>query len=149
MLFNFHNGPVDIVREKPYTGVVTLRSSDREAVALFEDMTPCEVLKVPHHMYPWILHFNEGNLPSEIDLELFDKFEVVERLTPEPVAFAVECTYRDEYGKVVESYDYCWPQDIDIAHAKANYEHENVVESIKFLPLFKIPNKLLGIVDED
>ena len=152
MLFEFENGIIDIVREKPYPGVVTIRSSSYEAVALYALMTPSKIVKVPDPIYPWILHLNEGNLPSEIDAVHLENLEILERLTPEPVAFAVEWTYKDELGQVAGDFDYCWPQDQDIAQAKVNYEYENLVESIKFLPLFEIPNKLLGLkgdVDED
>lgn len=149
MIFEFQNGLVDIVREKPYDGVVTLRSSDREAVALFELMGSGQVLKVPHHLYPWILHLGDGNLPNEVQVEDLANVEVIDRLTPEPAAFAVEWTYRDATGTVQSGTDYCWPQDKDVARLRVSYEHENFTEDIKFIPLFEIPKKLLGLEEND
>jgi hypothetical protein len=148
MLFEFVSGLVDIVHEKPYPGVVTLRSSTYDAVAYFEEITPNKVLKVPHHLYPWILHLCQGNLPSEISQDALKDIEVLERLTPEPVAFAVEWTYRDEHGVVVSDYDVCWPQDQDIARNRVAYDHDELIDVVSFLPLFEIPKKLLGISEE-
>lgn len=149
MLFEFLGGLVDIVREKPYPGVVTLRSSTYEAVGYFEGITPNPVIKVPHHLYPWILHLCQGNLPSELSQEALKDIEVLERLTPEPVAFAAEWTYRDESDVVVSDYDVCWPQDQDVIRNKVAYEHDELIDVVKFLPLFEIPKKLLGIKEDD
>jgi hypothetical protein len=147
MLFEFVSGLVDIVRERPYEGVVTLRSSRRETIEMWESVGPGKVLKVPHHLYPWILHLAEGNLDSDIRQEDLKNIEVVDRLTPEPVAFAVEWTYKNEEGFIVSGYDYCWPQDTDVAANQVSFEYDNLVDTAKFLPLFEIPNKLLGLED--
>jgi hypothetical protein len=149
MLFKFESGLVDIVREKPYPGIITLRSSTYDAVACFEGITPNKVIKVPHHLYPWILHLCQGNLPSEISQESLAEIEVLERLTPEPAAFVAEWTYRNEIDVVVSGYEVCWPQDRDIVRNRVAYEHDELIDVVNFLPLFEIPKKLLGLQEDE
>lgn len=149
MLFEFPNGLVDVIRERPYDGIVTLRAATRTPISYFEDVTPTKPLRVPHHLFPWILHLNADVLSAEVSPEILQTIEVVDRITPEPAAFVIDWAFRNEIGEIVQGYDVCWPQDIDVARNNVAYDFDNLIDEVRFLPLFEIPKKLLGLQEDE
>jgi hypothetical protein len=144
MLFNFDGKMVDIVREAPYKGVYTVRASSGRALRKFRQSSPADMVRVPHHLYPFIIHIDMNSCPLRISAFDFKKVEVVDRLTPEPVCFVYDYAYYDEEGQIQGDYDYCWPQEKDQVFQNLLSSEKDMVSEPAFLPLFRIPRELVG-----
>jgi hypothetical protein len=144
MLFNFGDHFVDVVRERPYREVLTVRASTPKALKQFRGVSSADVVKVPHHLYPYIIHVHEDSSPLNISYPTASSIEVVDRLTPEPACFIYEYCYVPEQGDYIGDYGYCWPDEVEsTTEYLMSGERELVGEPI-FLPLFRIPGELVS-----
>ena len=135
---------IDVVCELPYTDLLTVRSSNAESLAAFTGMTMGEVLQVPHHIYKFILHIPKPVLEAKLNWKDLAQAEKVERLTPEPAAYAYEYAVENEDGSVLGEYWFCWPNEIESVKDQIRSSEENVVGDPNFIPLFYIPKELVG-----
>jgi hypothetical protein len=144
LLFNFDGKLVDIVREAPYRGVYTVRASSGRALRKFRQASPADMVRVPHHLYPFIIHVDMDSSPLRISAFDYKKVEIVDRLTPEPVCFVYDYAYYDEDGEMKGDYAYCWPHEKDQVFQNLLSSGKDVVSEPSFLPLFRLPRELIG-----
>lgn len=143
MLFDFDGSLVDIVKERPYKGIYTVRAASGRALRKFRKSSGGEMIKVPHHLYPFLIHIGEYSLPYKIPLAIQADIEVVERLTPEPACFLYEYAYEVE-GKLHGDYGYCWPDEIEYTTDRLMYREDPIEGEPIFMPIFRIPGELIG-----
>ena len=144
ILYQIDDHFVDVVREMPYPGIMTVRASSEEALAPFKDMTLGEIVQVPHHIYTHIVHVPTPVLETTFDWKDLSKTEFVERLTPEPAAFGYEYAWDDEDGKAWGEYGFCWPHEIQSTMKNILEGERNILGDPAFMPLFYIPRELVG-----
>ena len=133
MLFEIDGNFVDVVHERPYEELLTIRASSAEALVRFKDMTLGEIVQVPHHIYTHIVHVPSPVLETQLSWKDLRFVEEVDRLTPEPAAFGYEYAHEEEDGKVRGDYGFCWPDEIE--STKINlYEREyNLIGEPSFM----------------
>ena len=144
MLFDFDGHLVDVVRERPYRNVLTVRASSHKALKAFRTASSADMVKVPHHLYPFIIHIDEDSSPLNITYPTAKSIEVVDRLTPEPACFIYEYCYVPEDGDYIGDYGYCWPYEVESTTDYLMTGEKELVGEPVFLPLFKIPGELVG-----
>lgn len=144
MLYQLGDSFVDVVREKPYEALLTVRASSAEALDRFKDMTLGEIVQVPHHIYTHMVHVPTPVLETELDWKDLRQVEEVERLTPEPVAFGYEYAHEDEDGKAWGEYGFCWPDEIESVKYDLQTCDKNILGEPAFMPIFYIPSELVG-----
>jgi hypothetical protein len=144
MLFLYQNHLVDVVQEIPYPSLLTARASSAEALNQLVGSTSSEIVKVPHHLYPFIVHVNEDQLPITLSHQLSNAMEVVDRLTPEPACFIYEYCYESEDEKNIGDYGYCWPDEVDSTRDYLMSGEKSLMGDPVFLPLFRIPSELVN-----
>lgn len=144
MLFQYGDHFVDIVKEQPYKNIYTVRSSSPRALKDFRDATSSEMVKVPHHIYPYIVHIHEDSSPLRVPYPMASSIEVVDRLTPEPACFIYEYCYEQEGGDYIGEYGYCWPHEVESTADYLLTGEREIVGDPTFLPLFKIPGELVN-----
>ena len=144
MLYQIDNSFVDVVHETPYVDLLTVRASSEEDLKAFTGMTMGEVLTVPHHIYKFILHVPKPVLEVKLDWKDLKNVEQVDRLTPEPAAFAYEYAVEHDDGTLRGEYWYCWPHEIEGVKESLLVSEQNILGEATFVPLFYIPNELVG-----
>jgi hypothetical protein len=144
MLFNFEDQLVDVVIEKPYKNVFTIRASTSKALKSFRESSIAEMVKVPHHLYPYLIHIDMDSSPLRVSAFDYKKIEKLDRLTPEPACFVYEYAYSTDEGQVSGDYGYCWPDEIDWVTNNLMTSEKELLGDPVFLPLFIIPGELVG-----
>lgn len=144
MLYQLGDSFVDVVHEKPYEELLTVRASSVEALERFKDMTLGEIVQVPHHIYTHIVHIPIPVLETELNWRDLRNVEEVERLTPEPAAFGYEYAHEDEDGKAWGEYGFCWPNEIESVKQSLLTSERNILGEPAFMPIFYIPGELVG-----
>lgn len=144
MLYQVDTSFVDVVHERPYEDLLTVRASSEEDLQAFTGMTMGEVLTVPHHIYKYLLHVPKPVLEAKLDWKDLKNVEQLERLTPEPAAFAYEYAVEHEDGTVSGEYWFCWPHEIEGVKEGLLTSDQNILGEASFIPLFYIPNELVG-----
>jgi hypothetical protein len=144
LLYQIETSFVDVVHETPYEDLLTVRASSEEDLNAFTGMTMGEVLTVPHHIYKFILHVPKPVLEVKLYWKDLKNVEKVERLTPEPAAFAYEYAVEHEDGTVSGEYWFCWPHEIEEVKESLLVSEQNILGEATFIPLFYIPNELVG-----
>ncbi len=143
MLFEFEGNLVDIVKERPYKGIYTVRAASGRALRKFRKSSGGEMIKVPHHLFPFVIHIGEYSLPYKIPLAVQSDIEVVDRLTPEPACFLYEYAYEED-GRLHGDYGYCWPDEIEETRDRLIYTEKPIEGDPIFVPIFRIPGELIG-----
>ena len=144
MLYQIDNGFVDVVHETPYEGLLTVRASNEDDLKAFTGMTMGEILNVPHHIYQYILHIGKSALEVKLHWKALGNVEVLERLTPEPTAFACDYATENDEGKLVGEYWYCWPGECEEVRDRLMHSEEPVAVEPTFIPIFYLPRELTG-----
>ena len=144
MLFNFDGKMVDIVREEPYKSVYTIRASSGRTLRKFRQSSSGEMIKVPHHLYPYLIHIDMDTCPLRVSALDFKKIEIIPRLTPEPACFVYEYAFTDDEGHLHGDYGYCWPGEIEHIYQNLLSSEKELVSEPTFLPLFRIPGELVN-----
>lgn len=144
MLVSVDGTYVDVVREAPYTRVITVRASDPESLARFASSTCAEVIQVPHPYYPYMIHIDEYVIPLKLHYTQEKEIEVVDRLTPEPVCFVYEYAYEEDDGTFTGEYGYCYPNEVQSTTDYLMSQEKQPVNEPVFLPIFYFPGELVG-----
>lgn len=144
MLVLFENDFVDVIREKGYKDLLTLRSSSVEALKRFDPLSMSTFLEVPHHIYTNILHVSEEAMRIEYPTLKLDQVETFQRLTPAPIAYVYEWAIDHGEESLEGCYDYCWADEVEEARKGLLYGEDELAGSPRFYPLFFIPNELVG-----
>ena len=144
MLYKIEDDYYDVVRERPYKDLLTVRASSKKQLKRFADSTLGEIVQVPHHIYTHMVHVPLPVLETTFDWKDLRHVEVLDRLTPEPVAFAYEYAEEDEDGKVWGEYGFCWPDEIESTTDSLFSSEKNILGDPAFMPLFYIPSELVG-----
>jgi hypothetical protein len=105
-------------------------------------MTMSEILTVPHHIYKHLLHVPKPVLEAKLDWKDLKNVEQLERLTPEPAAFAYEYAVEHEDGTVSGEYWFCWPHEIEGVKEGLLGSDQNILGEPSFISLFYIPAEL-------
>lgn len=135
---------LDVVRERPYKQVLTVRAADRVSLRKVASCTSSEIVQVPHPYYPFIVHIDEYVLPINYHYSHNKDVEVLDRLTPEPVCFVYEYAYEELDGSITGEYGYCYPDQVqDTSDYLMSQERQPMSEPV-FLPLFYFPGELVG-----
>lgn len=143
MLFLTESGLIDIVRESIYTGVLTVRSSNPIALTELSRSSQARIVRVPDQYYPWVTHIPAEKLQMEISQIVLQQIEIIERLTPPPIAYVYEQSIGGEGGEV-RTYGYCWPSELSTTKHAFEKSTSKSYKGPVFLPLFQIPKQLLG-----
>jgi hypothetical protein len=143
MLFDFDGHLVDIIREEPYSEVLTVRASSGRHLRPFRRGSVADMVKVPHHLYPFVIHIGEYSLPFRISIKDQMSVENLPRITPEPACFVYDYAYEDE-GKVTGDYGYCWPSEVEKTRESLMCSEKELLGEPVFLPLFRIPGELIN-----
>jgi hypothetical protein len=156
MLILFENDFVDVIREKGYRDLLTLRSSSVEALKRFDPLSMSTFLEVPHHIYTNILHVSVEAMQIEYPYLKFDDVETFQRLTPAPVSYVYEWAINHGDEDLESVYAYCWAEEVEESRKALLYGEAELAGSPRFYPLFFIPNELVGAptqfhleIDED
>lgn len=144
MLYQIDNDYYDVVQERPYKDLLTVRASSKEQLERFANSTMSEIVQVPHHIYTHIIHIPLPVLETTFNWKDLRQVEVLDRLTPEPVAFGYEYAEEEEDGKVRGDYGFCWPDEIEETTHSLFASDKNILGEPTFMPLFYIPNELVG-----
>jgi hypothetical protein len=144
MLYQIDNGFVDVVHETPYEGLLTVRASNEDDLKAFTGMTMGDVLTVPHHIYKYILHVPKPVLEAKLYWKDLAQVEKVDRMTPEPVAFAYDYAVQQEDGSVAGDYWFCWPHEIEEVKETLLVSERDILGEANFIPLFCLPKELVG-----
>lgn len=144
MLFLYQDHLVDVVHETSYPSLMTARASSEDALIQLIGTTSSEIVKVPHHLYPFIVHVHEDQFPIVLSHQLSKAIEQVDRLTPEPACFIYEYCYESEDETNIGDYGYCWPDEVDSTKDYLMTGDKNLIGEPVFLPLFRIPGELVN-----
>jgi hypothetical protein len=143
MLFQFQESFVEIVRERPYKDVLTVMATTPRSLREFYVRTPSHVLPVAHHIYKVMIHISESNLPLDVEPELLQELEVVDRLTAAPVSYYYEYAHPDLSGNMSFSGSYCWAGELSDIEKTLVTEIEDMIGDPLFIPLFRVPMQLI------
>ena len=144
MLFFVDGNLLDIVRENSYVDVLTVRSSNREALKPLTKFTGGRITRVPDLYYPWILHLPKFNTHIDIHFRYFSDTELVERLTPEPLAYFYDFCFENEEGDLIGDFGYCWPHEITETIQDVRHRERPALDVPTFIPLFYMPQELIA-----
>lgn len=144
MLFNFEDQLVDVVIENAYKNVFTVRASTAVALKPFRRSSIAEMVQVPHHLYPYLIHVDMDASPLRVSAFDYKNIEKLERLTPEPACFVYEYAYSTGDGETVGDYGYCWTNEIESVTNNLMADEKELLGDPVFLPLFKIPGELVS-----
>jgi hypothetical protein len=143
MLYIYEDHLVDIVREKPYSNLVTVLVTNPESLKAFGKFSPVRPTAISHYLYRGAIHLSEDRLPLILTREQLDEIEEVDRITPEPIAFLFEYEVSAESG-VSRKRGYCWADDQVAQYQLLLDQTTNLLSDVTFYPLFRIPTALLG-----
>jgi hypothetical protein len=143
MLFQFQESFVEIVRERPYKDVLTVMATSPRSLREFYVRTPSHVLPVAHHIYKWMIHISESNLPFDVGAELLKELEVADRLTAAPVSYYYEYAHPDVSGNMTFSGSYCWADELSTIEKSLASEIKDMIGEPLFIPLFRVPMQLI------
>ena len=143
MLYIYENHLVDIVREKPYSNLVTVLVTNPESLRAFAKFSPVRPTAISHYLYRGAIHLSEDRLPLTLSREQFEELDEVDRITPEPVAFLFEYEVSTESG-VSRERGYCWADDQDAQYQSLLDKTPNLLSEVTLYPLFRIPTALLA-----
>jgi hypothetical protein len=144
MLFLYQNHLVDVVHESPYPRLFTVRASSTEGLNELLGSTSSEIVQVPHHIYPYLIHVHEDQFPIKVSHQALRDIEVVDRLTPEPTCFTYEYCYASEDDRNIGEYGYCWPNEVGSTREYLMSGEREILGEPVFLPLFRIPGELVN-----
>ena len=144
MLFLVDDNLLDIVRENTYVDVLTVRSSNREALKPLTRYTGGGIVRVADPIFPWIIHVPKGNTHLDIQYRTLCDSELINRITPEPQAYFFDYCYEDESGELVGDYGYCWPSEIAGVVKNLTQREYPVLDTPTFITLFYLPKELLA-----
>jgi len=143
MLFQLQESFVEIVRERPYKDVLTVMATTPRSLREFYVRTPSHVLPVAHHIYKVMIHISESNLPLDVEPDLLQELEVVDRLTAAPVSYYYEYAHPDLSGNMTFSGSYCWADELSDIEKTLATEIEDMIGNPLFIPLFRVPMQLI------
>jgi len=144
MLFNFEGQLVDVVIESAYKNLFTIRASTARALRSFRRSSIADMVRVPHHLYPFMIHVDMDSSPLRVNAFDYTKIEKLDRLTPEPACFVYEYAYSTGESEAAGDYGYCWPNEIDWVTENLMTSEKELLGEPVFLPLFKIPGELVS-----
>lgn len=144
MLFLVNENFIEIVRERPYKGVLTLMASNQLALKEFMYRTPSKLMPVVHPVNRWMLHVSERNLGLDISAETMAELEQVERLTAEPINYFYQYAYLDHEGKVALSSGYCWADELDQILQNVESTESDLIGDVTCIPLFRVSRALIN-----
>jgi hypothetical protein len=143
MLFHFQESLIEVVRERPYERLLTVMATNPRSLKEFYVRTPSQIVPVANHTYKLLIHISETNLPFFIEPEALAEIEVVERLTPEPVAYYCEYAHPNSEGNMTFSGRYCWAEELFLVENSLLANHEDMLGKPLFIPLFRVPMQLI------
>ena len=144
MLYLYEDHLVELVREKPYSNIVTVMVTNRDALALLAKYSKTRATAISHYLYRGAVHIADNSLPLELSDEQLDAIEVVDRVTPEPVAFYYEYDVKID-GEYALEYGYCWAEEAESRLLSIQEDIEDLRSEPVFFPLFRIPRQLVSV----
>lgn len=136
MMFLTKFGFVDVVRERDFPGMVTVRSSTLGGLAQFKRRTMARPVMAVRDaaLWPYLLHVRVEAANSALNTHKIYGAEKIRRVSPKPVAFYYNAWQHEGDDN---AQGYAWPEEVDDLRWSIDGFDE-----WEFYPVFEVPAEL-------